>query len=227
MKKIKFASEIDFITAIQPSHKYVPNWFKSTDQYLKKTDLQIQKQRTFKHCLPFIDAITCGYTYELWCDLEVSKKDGVQSFHWKHEDLSVIEAKSPGSAGNMPIPEGYSSFLYGFITNLYLKTPPGYSLLITQPLNRMDTPFLALSGLVDTDKEPMFPGSYPFFIKNDFEGVVQKGTPLLQIIPIKRDSWIAEEDLCLKKSGSKIMKIAHSTFAFWYKKNAWFRKSYE
>jgi hypothetical protein len=31
-----------------------------------------------------------------------------------------------------------------------------------------------------------------FYIREDFEGVILKGTPMLQAIPFKRDNWKSE-----------------------------------
>lgn len=42
----------------------------------------------------------------------------------------------------MTIPDGYDKNLYSFNHNLYIKTPPGYSVMITQPFNRTDLPFM-------------------------------------------------------------------------------------
>jgi hypothetical protein len=74
-----------------------------------------------------------------------------------------------------------------------IKTPPGYSCLITQPFHR-DLPFTILPGIVDTDTYPV-PINFPCVLSNiEFEGLIPAGTPLAQIIPFKRDSWISEYD---------------------------------
>ena len=33
-------------------------------------------------------------------------------------------------------------------------------------------------------------GNVPFFIKSGFEGVIPAGTPIAQLIPIKREKWV-------------------------------------
>ena len=69
-----------------------------------------------------------------------------------------------------------------------IKTPPGYSVLFTHPMNWHYLPFYSLSGVVDTDTYTM-PVLFPFMMKNNFEGIIPKGTPVIQIIPFKRDDW--------------------------------------
>jgi hypothetical protein len=70
-------------------------------------------------------------------------------------------------------------------------------------------------------------GNIPFFIKEDFSGVIPAGTPFAQIIPIKRDSWTAInndkgitylEDL----QGETVRSPGRS-----YKKLFWDRKEYK
>ena len=229
MKKkiIKFASNLDFINLPKPAINYIPEWYKKTNVNINETPLKIQLHKTFKHCMPFMDGMTAGYIYEIWSDLEIERKSEIPVFYWRSKDHELINAKSDGSAGLMETPVGYGKKLYSFEHNLYIKTPPGYSVLITQPFNRTDLPFYALSGIVDTDTHPMFPGSYPVFLKDNFSGMVNKGTPMIQIIPFKRESWKSENDLSLLKEGGISQRMAQSVTEFWYKKNAWFRKSYE
>jgi hypothetical protein len=71
-------------------------------------------------------------------------------------------------------------------------TPSGYSLWITHPSQRYDLPFTTVTGFVDTDKFPnrLF---LPFFLKDNFEGLIPEGTPIAQIIPIKREVWESEK----------------------------------
>jgi hypothetical protein len=229
MKKkiIKFASELDFINLPKPSAKYIPDWYKKTKVNIEDVSTKIQSGKTFKHCVPFLDAISSGYIYELYADLEVEKTAGFPNLLWRSPEYDMISNKQDGSSGMMDIPNGYSSKLYSFNHQLYIKTPPGYSVLITQPFNRTDLPFYALSGIVDTDKSPMFPGGYPIFLKDNFEGIIEKGTPILQIIPFKRERWKSENSISLLKEGGKTYRMSQSVIEFWYKKNAWFRKSYE
>jgi hypothetical protein len=229
MKKniIKFASELDFIDVPRPAYKYFPEWFKKSNLYVVEGESKADSQKTFKHCMPFTDSLTSGYIQELWADIQVIQKDGKPVMYWKENGVSVISDKTPGAYGLMTPPIGYSTEMFGFMYSNYLKTPPGYSVLITQPFNRTDLPFYALTGIVDADIHPLYPGSYPIFIKEGFSGVIPKGTPILQILPFKRESWQSMEDKDLLIEGRLTRKIARSFLEFWYKKNAWSKKSYE
>jgi hypothetical protein len=81
-------------------------------------------------------------------------------------------------------------FIVKFNNFWTIQTPPGYSLMFTHPLNRIDLPFTTISGLVDTDlffdNLINFPARWHDV---DFNGVLPKGTPVAQCIPVKREGW--------------------------------------
>jgi hypothetical protein len=63
-------------------------------------------------------------------------------------------------------------------------------LLVTHPVNRYDLPFTTLTGLVDTDlyKDDFI--NFPAQWRNPkFRGVLPRGTPVAQCLPVKRDLW--------------------------------------
>ncbi|HZL31017.1 MAG TPA: hypothetical protein VFC54_08145, partial [Pseudolabrys sp.] len=93
-----------------------------------------------------------------------------------------------------------------------IETPPGYSLLFTHPLNRTDLPFTTITGLVDTDKYSESLIAFPArWHDTNFNGVLPKGTPVAQCIPVKREKWVsrieamsAEEAVRLHETASTI-----------------------
>jgi len=69
-----------------------------------------------------------------------------------------------------------------------VKTPKGYSSLFIQPMHR-ESPFTILPGVVDTDTYTA-PVNFAFVLNDiNFEGLIPAGTPIAQVIPIKRDEW--------------------------------------
>ena len=100
------------------------------------------------------------------------------------------------------------------------------ALVITHPLNRNDLPWIVLSGVVDADVHPLRPGNMPLFIKENFEGIIPKGTPIFQLIPFKRENWEKQKDPGLVKSFVKHIYNVNSVIYGWYKDNAWTRKNY-
>jgi hypothetical protein len=72
-----------------------------------------------------------------------------------------------------------------------ITTPAGYSCLFRQPSWRFDLPFYTASGIVDTDRHPVAV-NFPFFFLNGWHGIIEAGTPIVQVIPFKRDDWESE-----------------------------------
>ena len=81
-----------------------------------------------------------------------------------------------------------------------IEAPPGYSLLFTHPVNRADLPFTTLTGLVDSDTFHHSPLSFPARWHDvQFNGVLPKGTPVAQCLPVKRESWIGRFEVLTKR----------------------------
>ena len=67
-----------------------------------------------------------------------------------------------------------------------IRTPPGWSCLVTAPLNRTNDVVQILAGVVDTDRYQA-PVNFPFVtIAGDGVHTLEKGTPLVQVIPFQR-----------------------------------------
>jgi hypothetical protein len=106
-----------------------------------------------------------------------------------------------------------------------IRTDEGYSTMFVHPFHRTDLPFYCASAIVDTDKFGTR-SPYAFFIKKGFKGIIPRGTPMLQVIPFKREDWqmqIVEPD---RKDYHRNQQRIASTFTQPYKKIFWQRKKY-
>lgn len=192
-KRIKFMADsqenANKLPAPKPARTVVPEWYRQSQRFIggkmKVTERGINKD--IKLCVPFLDALVSGYVVELQCDVHIERDQNGVHFFW-HEQPEPLTFRSPDMATMLPRPSGHDASLYAWKTNWAILTPPGYSALITHPLNRFDLPFTTTSGIMDTDKYSAS-GEIPFFLKEGFQGVIPAGTPIVQVIPIKRDSW--------------------------------------
>ena len=97
-----------------------------------------------------------------------------------------------------------------------ITTPPGYSCLFISPLHR-ETPIIALPGIVDTDTYSA-PVNFPFVLRDPkMDGLIPAGTPIIQVIPFKRDSWSMEigkeEDLVVQaKTTNKLRSVFFDSY---------------
>ena len=107
------------------------------------------------------------------------------------------------------------------------KTPKGYSILVTAPFGHRDLPFHVIPAIIDSDRSTLeiVP---PMWLKEGFEGIVEKGTPMFQVTPFKRESW--ESEFSYLENGEfeiKQEKNFNSTLVSHYIKNVWSKKSYK
>jgi hypothetical protein len=152
-------------------------------------------------------------------DLKVGWNSPDEFFDFVHERPSESGAKIPRPAGHHPNHLAWRGS-WGF------KTPRGWSVLVTHPLNRFDLPFTTTSGIIDSDNYSTS-GNLPFFIKKGFTGVIPAGTPIAQLIPIKRESWTAVPNDKGLQYLEHLQGETVRTEGKSYKKLFWDRKSYE
>lgn len=176
-----------------PAVQGLPEWFKAMPQTVFSELLQ-SEQRTVKKCPPFIDAMTYGFLIPLAADIRV--EDGVLSWDREVPRGSLLaSAHSPIDFHDNSQVAGSPFFeddrvLLKFNSFWTIELPPGYSLLITHPLNRPDLPFETLTGLVDADRYRDNFINFPARWRDpQFTGVLARGTPLAQCIPVKREDW--------------------------------------
>ncbi|MFI4935051.1 MAG: hypothetical protein ACHP7N_10560 [Caulobacterales bacterium] len=178
-----------------PAALGLPDWFKAMPAQAFSA-LVAGEDETVKRCPPFIDAMTNGFLIPLICDLKVENGE----FTWDH-DLppggSVSFPRSPigfhdaSQVTGTPLFEP-DRFLIKFHNLWTIEAPEGYSLLFTHPANRFDLPFTTLTGLVDCDRYRDAWIHFPAQWRDpNFNGVLPKGTPVAQCIPVKRETWKA------------------------------------
>jgi hypothetical protein len=202
VKEIIFISQNDLFGKIydppEPAKKNLPEWYKKQDKIIGDS-LTIDNSTgnpnlSIKSCMPVFDIITAGYLVRLPADILVKNNpDGSKSISWSTNDLKLIESHPTTQYDKLKVPLEYENEAYKFVQPWIFKTPPGYSCIIMQPSLRDDLPFQIVPALVDTDKHPI-PINFPFFLRKDFEGIIETNTPIAQIIPFKREDWKSSVD---------------------------------
>jgi len=238
-KKIIFKAKDQYGWEVQPkpgpASQYMPEWWKNMSPYVKSADnpdgnkLIISNRDTNagpKKCVPMLDAMTTGYIIPLWSDVQVRQTNGLAQITWRLKGGDVFVMQGPGGRDVQP-PIGYTTDVVKYLNTWIPITPPGYSVLVTSPLGHRDLPFHAIPAVIDSDKS-QFELTAPMWVKEGFEGIVEKGTPMLQVIPFKRDSWEAEFASHDDGMYDKIYdKTLGSTLVGHYIKNSWSKKQYK
>jgi hypothetical protein len=210
-KEIEFSAHEDYFTLKEdyptPIKYNIPEWFKKLNHTIQS--------KTIKGCMPFLDTLTSGYLLKVPQDFYVRHnvdnknekgeefKDSFQTFGL-HDMAQLLDAKKINLNSGIDIHSTIqlkgSPFIeknknlpfYKIINPWKIKTPKGYSCLFVPPLNNADDRFSIIPGIVDTDT---FPNeiNFPIVLNGDkypiLETTIKKGTPYVQIIPFKRDSW--------------------------------------
>jgi len=193
--RAKSKTEFDVQLKPYPAVKQLPKWFTDASPYAplpnypQDNKLHFRNRNantTYKKCVPLLDSLSAGYIIPLWADVMIEQNNGFPEIYWKtHSDIFLIHGEF---SREIPAPEGYDQIVYKYLNCWIPQTPKGYSCLITSPLGYNNLPFHAVPAIVDTDRSTL-ELIFPMWVKKGFEGIVEKGTPLVQIIPFKRDDW--------------------------------------
>lgn len=237
-KKIVFKalSERDYNIFLKPypASQNIPDWWKKETPYIISGDnptgskvivKNYESNASFKKCTPMLDAITSGYIVPLWADVQVRQVNGFPSITWQTK--RTIFQTHGQSAQNVLPPLGYSNNVFKYLNTWIPKTPKGYSVLVTAPFGHRNLPFHAVPAIIDSDRSTLdiVP---PMWLKEGFEGIIEKGTPLFQITPFKRESWKAEFEHFSGDEFELSQEINfNGTIVNHYIKNVWSKKNYK
>ncbi len=184
----------------KPSKAHIPEWLKRLAPYSDPA----KKDQTAKRCIPMLDAVMFGYTIFLTEDIRVERDEKKLPEGWGGKVSKAIAQSSPlfrwssGLGVEFHSPDQVkthtrsTSSIPKWMNPWSIQTPRGYSCLFVSPLNNDGLHFTPFAGVVDTDTYlPVV--NFPFLLTDPrFEGTVEAGTPIVQVIPFKRESWKME-----------------------------------
>lgn len=210
-----------------PARKALPEWFANLPAFTnndRSIGAKGSGMETAKRCAPLLDSLSAGYIIPTPVDLKITLVDGKYFYQWPNTPGVEFQA--------LHQLEGHSGVTsnYGGIPKIMLpwavKTPPGYSCLYLPPLNQDQRLVQVFAGVIDTDAYH-HPGAIPFLIEKDFLGIIPAGTPLVQVIPFKRDSFKMHigGDSEIEDSRMTFNRL-RSVFRDGYRKMFWQKKSY-
>ena len=206
--KIQFYNSNDIIneSPVVPAKKLVPEWYKKVKQ-----DTQLHPGGptipTIKQCPPVTDMLTSGYIITCPVDIKLFPKEEPANFlsvnaetyaqfmpeqhHWKMCPVDVH-----GKMHWTKIKHGWT-----------VRTPAGYSCLFVQPFFFFNKDFTLFPAIVDTDKHDV-PVQFPGYLNTNKETLIKQGTPLMQVIPFRRDEWEME----LLEDDSNGSRLEHGSY---------------
>lgn len=167
-----------------PAKAVMPEWFRRLPAVDPAKVSPTNNGLTVKRCMPFLDAMTTGYILPLAATVRLEITEGGRTVNagWEFDKQMVSPHGAYQVAGNPREPLPPCKF-HNFWT---IETPPGWSCLFLPVLNRPNGVFEPVAGIVDTDSYRA-EIHFPFFATAP-DGIytVEKGTPLVQVIPFRR-----------------------------------------
>lgn len=218
----------DLVEMPTPAKFHMPEWYKHVMAPPKDIDFDNPAPRkkiiNLKSCTPFLDAMTTGFVQRTWSDLFIRKENGMVRYHWPAGPEMIGHREKV----SIPLSDEYHPLEFYWTVPWIPKVPKGYSVLITQPFNRIDSSFTGLSAIIDADDfYHVGMGQYPCYLKKDFEGIIPMGTPMFQITPFKRDDWTSVANKFDPTETKKQEFIYLRELWGVYKNKFWKKKTYE
>ena len=163
--------------------------------------------KTIRSCPAMQDWLSSGYL--ILANRDIYVKNGVTEFddgdkHYQTQDLKIDEIDHYASQTH-PTIQFHDAFNYMSTMDAPIKdafkmsnawnisTPPGYSCFYLDPFLFQNDFFATWQGIIDTDRFNVNKDNSQiiFYPKVDHSFVIKKGTPIVQIIPYKREEWVA------------------------------------
>jgi hypothetical protein len=204
----------------------IPKWFK---------DLQhTPENNNIKGCVPFLETLTTGYLLKIPQAIKIyfntinphtNKPDVFLKINQNYSNEIAmaygVNLLGHGSRGHPPeqlkgcpyIETNKNLSFVKIINPWKIITPPGYSCLFLPPLNNTDDRFFIIPGIVHTDQFPA-EVNFPIVVNGDkyptLETILERGTPYVQVIPFKRESWkmkITSLNIKEKRKGTLLQSL--------------------
>jgi hypothetical protein len=177
--------------------------------------------------MPMLDAMTAGYIFVVPTDIHINATHPELLDFWLDDDMrrysgDILSRHSHSQYSNYPIDlEKYHASVLRVNPLWAIETPEGYSTLFIDPIHRQPSPIHALSGVIDTDSYAS-EGYLSFLVDKKFNGVIKQGTPLIQLIPFKREDWDSKWSNVIldnrKQLDEQHTRLKHSNIEHAYRK---------
>lgn len=237
MPKISFMALNDQYKRLAPEptpiNAKIPEWYKEQPSVMQGLTEPIGGSfpLTVKKCQAIFDAMTSGYILKTPCDIFIDTTKEPASIQVPQK-LNFIEhillsSHPADQVSHLPFDhEQYVSNILRIHPLWLVGTEPGYSTLFTAPMHSEVSPITAVSAIVDTDTF-YSDGHLSFYLKKGFNGIIKKGTPMVQVIPFKREEWTHEVLNCNEQLLNEQRALVRATFKNGYRTNFWEKKNYK
>lgn len=223
--------KIEFYTAPQhaflleaappvPANQALPRWYRDTEPHYRKQtqfqvyppELRLRQNATVKSCPGIRDYLSGGYVLPLWADFAITFDEAGYRWEAPHPDFT-IDKHDPDQYANMPKP-GFPVALK-FMSPWFCRTPPGYSVRFLPLLYHFEQLWWAMPGVIHTDVLHATHVNTIFHVPKG-QIVLPQGTPLVHIVPFRRERYDLELHVASKEDqveeeqmGRKLARFFH------------------
>lgn len=173
----------------RPAHEFIPQWYKELDDR-PNDDKPFRK--SMRACMPAMEALTFGWIIPTPTDVAIVEEEDGYRVEWADETFNVMGRHPKEQVGGDSFP--HDGEIIKFNLPYMMRTPEGISTLYMPPLNRVETRFRPFSGVVDTDEYVNEVNIPALMLDEDWSGIIEAGTPLVQVIPFERDGIVSESE---------------------------------
>jgi hypothetical protein len=214
--------DLGVIAPPAPAKMVLPDWFRRLPAVDRDQVSARDEGLTIKRCMPFFDAMATGWILPLAATVRLEIKDGGKTVDsgWEFDKVMVSNHGQHQVADNPKAPRPPCKF-HNYWS---IRTPPGWSCLFLPPVNRPNGVFEVLAGIVDTDTYWAHI-HFPFFATGpDGVHIIEKGVPLVQVIPFRRAEAAISGEVRAERNGEERKRdtVYRNTIAAsgWYRKFA-------
>ena len=177
---------------IRPARDFKPSGFDKIDRFVRKEKHMLDSVKTVRACPGISDYMGLGYVIPAWCDIEMIPVNNNLHAEVRYSDPKYNHALHP--------PEQVQGFMHEkFKIGSAIKldnpwkiwTEAGYSLLYLPMFYWPERNWEAVPGVIDTDLGALV-SPINIMMKNPEYTMIKQGEPICQIIPIKREQYVAE-----------------------------------
>ena len=208
---------VEKVTPILPAKEVIPDWWKRVERNLNPSDPK--NKGTIRNCPSMPEFLSQGFVVTLWTDLYVNIE--ADKFQWKTPDKIFSFSSHPNIQFKDWLPrhiQDNSSMVLKPNCPWRVKTPPGWSVWQLPMYYHYNPMFEVLPGIIWSDIHHEI-NQQIFYISNDDEILIKKGTPLNYLVPFKRSEELELEIV-------NYTDVQDQIYTNWYKVFSKFKNGY-
>jgi len=233
--KIEFFTEVEPLLRYPPvrAAKAMPDWFRRMEPAIElppsasewpfgvSKDLRLSNvNATIKRCPGVLSFLAEGYIVPLWTDYIVQVRGETIYAHGANPKLARVGTHSKKHQyADMPLPEGYVTDAVKFINPWKVRTPPGWSVLVSAPFYQFDDRFLVVPGVIDADVYHHMHVN-TLFRRVNADHKLPMGMPFIHLLPFQRGALEHEVRLATEADRKRLEQLDFEGQRFFGKNQA-------